>query len=178
MKLKLRAAIVVCAFLSFSAIFLTIHQFPALPDLNTLRKMKPISELRVQESFEMPHIYTVRKRFSKSGNSSPEFVQNNENIKNETDDLNVQSEVTGEKSDNYWLQLSKRMDQGKSENVSNKDTNEYIEELLEKLQTANGLKFNFQKTRLLSYQDFLKIQRNRARRKGKGLPIYATYNGG
>jgi len=54
----------------------------------------------------------------------------------------------------------------------------YVDKMLNALQTANGLKFNFEKTRKVPYKNFLKLQSKRLRRRGMGLPIYENYNGG
>lgn len=57
-------------------------------------------------------------------------------------------------------------------------SNSYVDKLLNMLQTSNGLKFNFEKTRNVPYRNFIKLQSKRIRRKGMGLPIYENYQGG
>lgn len=185
MKLKLRVAILVCAFLSFLALFLTVNQLPSLHDRTALHRMAPRLKLKFQESAEIPHIYTVRKRLSKSNytseNRSPEVVKTYPGSENETvEDVKETNELTDSQLRRYWLKQRKPRLLNRTVAIQDvlERKNDDVEYMLSKLQNSDGLKFNFQKITLLSYKDFLKLQRHRGRRRGPGLPIYENYNGG
>ncbi|KAL4240460.1 sequence similarity 20 [Mactra antiquata] len=189
MKLKLRAAIVICAALSFCAIFLSLHQLPTLRDSNIQFLQSKDAKRSFEEPVEMPHIFTFRKRLNKSNftsdDVSPEMgkrpveIQSvlndtNEDIKDRSDSMNQESVNNDSNISKSRTKPSKQETLVTGFNL----TNEYVDSMLNKLQTSNGLKFNFEKTKLVSYRDFLNLQSKRTRRKGPGLPIYVNYNGG
>lgn len=187
MKLKIRAAILICGALSFCAIFLTLHQLPTLHD-NTQRYPGADHGRRsFEETENMAHIFTFRKRLNKSNytseNISPEMGKLPLEIKtlvNETtEDVKDQSDSINQENPNFDQRNQRLMKQPESDTAENSNiTNEYVDKMLYTLQTSNGLKFNFEKTKYVPYKNFLKLQSKRSRRKGMGLPIYVNYNGG
>lgn len=187
MKLKIRGAILVCGALSFCAIFLTLHQLPALHEKKSGYPDAHYVHRDFQESVEMPHIFTYRKRLNKSNytsdNISPEMGKRPmeiKNVVNETnEDIKDQSDSINQENPNFDPANQRGINQPKRGITNNSNmTNDYVDKLLDTLQTANGLKFNFEKTKLVTYQNFLKLQTKKTRRKGMGLPIYVNYNGG
>lgn len=189
MKLKLRAAILVCAALSFCAIFLSLHELPTLHDNNSRYLSSKDAKKSFGEPFDMPHIFTYRKRLNKSNYSSddisPEMGKRPveiQSVLNETnEDIKDQSDSVAQEIQNNDNDIHKaRTKPSVHENIvtSFNVTNEYVDKMLNTLQTSNGLKFNFEKTKLVSYRDFLNLQSKRTRRKGPGLPIYINYSGG
>jgi hypothetical protein len=187
MKLKIRAAILICGALSFCAIFLTLNQLPTLHDRTQRYPDIEHGRRNFDETENMAHIFTFRKRLNKSNytseNISPEMGKRPLEIKtliNETnEDIKDQSDSINQENPNFEQpnqRLTKQPDLETAENLN--ITNEYVDKMLYTLQTSNGLKFNFEKTKYVPYKNFLKLQSKRTRRKGMGLPIYINYNGG
>lgn len=193
MKLRVRAALAVCGALSFCAICLTFNQLPTLHDASF--SVFTVSGQNAKRNFEepadLPHIFTFRKRLNKSNyssdNISPEMggkrplavqIKYNESLdENKYQSDSINQENPNETNDET-NQRTNTVTAGSADvNVFNV-SNEYVDKLLNMLQTSNGLKFNFEKTRNVPYSNFLKLQSNRIRRKGRGLPIYENYNGG
>ena len=188
MKLKVRAAILSCAFLSFCAIFIAIHELPTLPD----RKVTLLSQYKAGRSFEEledhPHIFTFRKRLNKSNytseNISPDIdkppavvstVTNEtvEYIKEKDESIQGDNHFAEEKA----LHNKESAIEGKA-NESFNSSDPAVDKLIYLLQTANGLKFGFEKTKDIPYYRILRQIAKRTRRKGIGLPIYRNYYGG
>ena len=193
MKLRLRAALVVCGALSFCAICLTFNRLPTLHEasFSVLTASGQNAKPNFQEPAEFPHIITFRKRLNKSNyssdNISPEmgkralevqvkYNETNEENKYQSDSIN--QENPNETNDENQRAKAVTSGPGSSDVSVFNVSNEYVDKLLSMLQTSNGLKFNFEKTSKVPYSNFLKLQSSRIRRKGMGLPIYENYNGG
>ncbi|KAH3872891.1 hypothetical protein DPMN_036114 [Dreissena polymorpha] len=190
MKLRLRTALFVCGSLSFCAICLTLSRLPTLHDRKS--SFLPNSDTRqigvYDDNGEFPHIFTFRKRLNKSNyssdNISPEMAKRALEIKslaNDTnEDMKYQSDSVNQEVVHETHQVHKMLNSQESheKNLEFNFSSSTVDLMLNKLQTSNGLKFNFEKTRLVSYTNFLKLQTHRFRRKGMGLPIYENYNGG
>lgn len=187
MKLKIRGAILVCGALSFCAIFLTLHQLPTLHDKKSGYPDAHYGQRSFEEPVEMPHIFTFRKRLNKSNytsdNISPEMGKRPMEIKNVGNETNEDakdlSDSINQENPNFEQSNQRTIKQPNMEFKNNSNvTNDYVDKLLDTLQTSNGLKFNFEKTKFVTYSNFLKLQSKRTRRRGMGLPIYVNYNGG
>ena len=190
MKLKVRAAILSCGILSFCAIFIAINELPTLHD----KKITLLSHYKAGRNFgdleDQPHIFTFRKRLNKSNytseNISPELgkrpldfntVTNetvDEDVKNKDD--SVQEEEINIKSDKVLSTNDKIADGTISDDFNVSDP--YVDKLIYLLQTADGVKFGFEKTKEIPYYRILRQIAKRTRRKGIGLPIYRNYYGG
>lgn len=190
MKLRLRAALVVCGALSFCAICLTFNRLPTLHDasFSVFTASSQNAKRNFEEPAEFPHIFTYRKRLNKSNyssdNISPEMGKQPMEVKVKYNDTNednkYQSDSINQENPNDTNdenQKAKSVSGANDANVFNV-SNAYVDKLLNMLQTSNGLKFNFEKTRKVPYANFLKLQTQKIRRKGMGLPIYENYNGG
>jgi len=189
MKLRLRTALVVCGALSFCAICLTISRLPTVHEHR--RVFLPRNDVprtfSDDTSGEFPHIFTYRKRLNKSNytsdNISPEMAKRALEIKTAQNDTREDMKY---QSDGFNDILNETAHETQRTNkltafVTNSSFNissRYVDKMLNALQTANGLKFNFEKTRKVPYKNFLKLQSKRLRRRGMGLPIYENYNGG
>lgn len=187
MKLKIRAAILVCGTLSFCAIVLTLFQLPTLHDNNSRYIDAHNGRRSFEEPDEMPHIFTFRKRLNKSNytseNISPEMGKRPVEVKGVVNDTNEhskdQSDSINHENPNVDTSNQRPVKQSSRDTLDSFNvTNEYVDTMLYDLQTSNGLKFNFEKTKFVPYKNFLKLQSKRTRRKGMGLPIYMNYNGG
>ncbi|WAQ96577.1 FA20C-like protein [Mya arenaria] len=188
MKLRLRGVLVVCGALSFCAICLTFSRLPIaherrrpfLPNGHDVKRTFSV------DSGEFAHIFTFRKRLNKSNyssdNISPEMAKRAMEVKaNDTnEDLKYQSDSFNNDNLNDTNLRNQRPNLVGSyvKNSQLNLTSELVDRMLNKLQTSNGLKFNFEKTRNVPYRNFLKLQSKRIRRRGMGLPIYENYNGG
>ena len=188
MKLKVRAAILSCGILSFCAIFIAINELPTLHD----KKIHLLSQYKAGRSFEeledQPHIFTFRKRLNKSNytsdNISPELgkrpldfnTATNETV--EEDVKNKEGSVQEEEinSDKVLSSNDNIVDDKISDDFNVSDP--YVDKLIYLLQTANGVKFGFEKAKEIPYYRILRQIGKRTRKKGIGLPIYRNYYGG
>lgn len=190
MKLKVRVAILSCGVLSFCAIFIAINELPTLHD----RKISVLAQYKAGRNFEEledePHIFTFRKRLNKSNytseNISPELGKRpveintvtNETVEddNKEKDLSIQGEDTQLAGDKV---VSSKDITAKERNGDNFNVSDpYVDKLILRLQTTNGVKFGFDKTKEIPYYRILRQIAKRTRRKGTGLPIYRNYYGG
>ena len=188
MKLKVRAAILSCGILSFCAIFIAINELPTLHD----KKRTLLSQYKAGRNFEdledQPHIFTFRKRLNKSNytsdNISPELGKRSvdlNTVTNETveddakqkEDSVQEEEINGDK---VLPSNDKIEDYRKSDEFNVSD--HYVDKLIYLLQTADGVKFGFEKAREIPYYRILRQIGKRTRKKGIGLPIYRNYYGG
>ena len=187
MKLRLRGVLVFCGALSFCAICLTLSR---LPTVHERRRTFLPSGNDVRHTFshdpgEFAHIFTFRKRLNKSNYSSddisPEMAKRAMEVKvNDTnEDLKYSGSINNENPKDTNQRNQRSSPFGSSVRNSELNlTSGRVDRMLNELQTANGLKFNFEKTRNVPYRNFLKLQSKRIRRRGMGLPIYENYNGG
>ena len=189
MKLKVRVAILSCGVLSFCAIFIAIHELPTLHD----GKINLLSQYNAGRNFEeledQPHIFTFRKRLNKSNytseNISPEQGKRPPEINTVTNetvedvkekDESIQRDDTKFAEDTVLDNKENVIDDKASDSFN--VTDPYVDKLIFLLQTANGLKFGFEKTKDIPYYRILRQIAKRTRRKGIGLPIYRNYYGG
>ena len=188
MKLKVRAAILSCGILSFCAIFIAINELPTLHD----KKITLLSQYKAGRNFEdledQPHIFTFRKRLNKSNyssdNISPELGKRSvdfNTVTNETveDDVKQKEDSVQEEEingDKVLPSNDKIVDDRKSDEFNVSDP--YVDKLIYLLQTADGVKFGFEKAREIPYYRILRQIGKRTRKKGIGLPIYRNYYGG
>lgn len=190
MKLKVRVAVLSCGILSFCAIFIAVHELPTLHD----RKITLLANYKAGRNFEeledQPHIFTFRKRLNKSNytsdNISPELGKRPleiNTVTNETVEDDVKEKDDSIQGDEIKLsndKVSPNSDKSvnvkfsESFNVSDPD----VDKLIYVLQTADGVKFGFEKTKEIPYYRILRQIAKRTRPKGFGLPIYRNYYGG
>ena len=190
MKLKVRVAILACSALSFCAIFLALNQFPTLYD-GKLRSYQPRLEQNIDEFVDQPHFIAFRKRLNKSNytseNISPEMGKRTAEVKTVLNDTLEYSNKDISDSAHINPDIHEyHTNKGGNKSYNNgydleypfNETDKYVDKMLYLLQSSNGLKFNFEKTRFVPYKNFIKLQTKRLRRKGMGLPIYRNYRGG
>lgn len=191
MKLKVRVAILACTVVSFCAIFVAVNQLPTLHDGKLAIFNSNTYKRTFEEPVDLPHIFTFRKRLNKSNYSSddisPEMgkraMENKASANETSEDIKDPSDSNNQENrenPNYEPSNKSKTNMKKNDDLSSpfNETDEFVDKLLNFLQSSNGLKFNFEKTKLVPYVNFIKLQSKRIRRKGHGLPIYINYHGG